>query len=172
MITFDIPKNPKLLASIGAVAVRHGQLDYILRMTIKSISAIGLEEAIDATEGKTSDELRRLIRKMAKPKLGEASPSYLRLEALLNRSQQATRRRNELFHGLWAADIEGEELFRHGSRKWKSAPEVGELEELTNEMQSITNELNEARLSGFLRDALVLHKERAGTSSHQSVGPE
>ena len=101
MIIGSLPQDPQVLSAIGAVAVRHGQLDSALRMTVKSISGIGLDRALEATEGMGSQELRRLVRKMAKKKLGDASNSYLLLAAFLTRAQEATQQRNELMHGHW-----------------------------------------------------------------------
>ena len=155
MIIGSLPQNPQILAAIGAVGVRHGQLDYALRMTVKSISGIGLEPALDFTEGMSSHELRRLIRKMARKKLGNASNSYLLLAAFLTRAQEATRQRNELMHGLWAFDLdEGRDRFRHKGREWRETPEADELMALADETAQITDELHVARLHGFLKEAL------------------
>ncbi len=155
MIVGSLPQDPQIRAALGAVAVRHGQLDYALRMMVKSISGIGLDPALDATEGMSSRELRRLIRKMARKKLGDASNSYLLVAALLTRAQEATRQRNELMHGLWAFNLnEGRDLFRHKGRKWLETPETDELVALADETAQIAEELHEARLHGFLKEAL------------------
>ncbi len=155
MTTRSLPQDPQVRAAIGAVAVRHGQLDYALRMTVKSISGIGLDRALDATEGMSSHELRRLIRKMAREKLGDASNSYLLVAALLTRAQEATRHRNELMHGLWVFHLdEGRDRFRHKGREWRETPETDELLALADETAQIANELHEARLHGFLKEAL------------------
>ena len=155
MIIGSLPQDPQTLAAIGTVAVRHGQLDNALRMTVKSISGIGIEPALDATEGMNSHELRRLIRKMARKKLGDASNSYLLLAAFLTRAQEATRQRNELMHGLWAFDLdEGRDRFRHKGREWRETPEADELMALADETAQIADELHEARLHGFLKEAL------------------
>lgn len=155
MIVPSLPQDPQVRAAIGDVAVRHGQLDYALRMMVKSISGIGLDPALDATEGKSSRDLRQLIRKMAKKKLGAASNSFLLLEALLTRAQRVTQQRNELLHGLWAFDLdEGRDRFRHKGRAWGKTPETDELEALANETAQIAADLHEARLSGFLKEAL------------------
>ncbi len=155
MIIGSLPQDPQVLAAIGTVAVRHGQLDNALRMTVKSISGLGLDPAIYATEGMSSHELRRLIRKMARKRLGDASNSYLLLAAFLTRAQEATRQRNELMHGLWAFDLdEGRDRFRHKGKNWRETPEADELTALANETARIANELHETRLHGFLKEAL------------------
>jgi len=155
MIIGSLPQDQKIFAALGAVAVRHGQLDYALRMMVKSISGIGLGQALEATEGKGSHELRRLIRKMARKKLGDASNSYLLVEALLTRVQEATRQRNELMHGLWAFNLdEGRDRFRHKGREWRKTPEADELTALADETAQIAEDLHESRLHGFLKEAL------------------
>ncbi len=160
MIIGSLPQDPQILAAIGAVAVCHGQLDNALRMTVKSISGIGIEPALNATEGMSSHELRRLIRKMARKKLGDASNSYLLLAALLTRAQEVTRQRNELMHGLWAFDLdEGRDRFRHKGREWSETPEADELMALADETAQIADDLHESRLHGFLKEALSESEE-------------
>jgi len=34
-IILDLPENLDLLAAVGKVAIRHGQLDHVLRMTVR-----------------------------------------------------------------------------------------------------------------------------------------
>lgn len=167
MITFSIPANETLLAAIGKVAIRHGQLDYVLRMTIKTLSGLSLREAIDGTVGIMSRDLRRHVRKLAKDKFGEVSTTAYRLEALLNRAQRAAIRRNELLHGLWATDLEGRELFRHEGHRFTEIPTHDDLEALAEELAAIAYELNEARLSGFLKAAF----DQANSSHTQSSNP-
>lgn len=166
MIIGSLPQDPQILAAIGAVSVRHGQLDYALRMTVKSISGIGIGPALDATEGKSSHELRQLIRKMARKKLGDASNCYLLLAALLTRAQEVTRQRNEFMHGLWAFDLdEGRDRFRHKSKDWRETPKADELTALADETAQIADELHEARLHGFLKEALSEAEETSVGSS-------
>lgn len=59
MILLNIPDDPTVLAALGKVAIRHGQLDYILRMTVKSILALSIREALDATARQGSKDLRK-----------------------------------------------------------------------------------------------------------------
>jgi hypothetical protein len=46
---FHITDDQALLAAIGAVTLRHSQLDYALRMPIKTLVEVGIGEAMDAT---------------------------------------------------------------------------------------------------------------------------
>src|SRR5258708_10131041 len=100
MIYFKLPDDPALLAAVAKVAIRHGQLDYVLRMRVKSIERLTIRQGLDATERQGSAALRERVRKLARKKLGEGRALVL-LDALLARSGRATRRRNQLLHGLW-----------------------------------------------------------------------
>jgi hypothetical protein len=40
MIYFKLPDDPALLVAVAKVAIRHGQLDYVLRMTVKTIERL------------------------------------------------------------------------------------------------------------------------------------
>lgn len=149
----EYPGDPALLAALGKVAIRHGQLDYVLRMTVKSILALPIPEALDATARQGSRELRERVRKLAKQKLGEGEP-LTRLDALLERSRRATDKRNELFHRLWAHQLDGEPVIRDDGHNLLPIPSVAELEHWAEELATVATELNVARLEGFLRAAL------------------
>ena len=47
MITFHVPDNTELLAAFGEVALRHEHLNHILRMTIKTLARLSIDEALD-----------------------------------------------------------------------------------------------------------------------------
>ena len=155
MITLDIPTEPSLLAAVGKIALRHGQLDYVLRMTVKSILKIPVREALDATDRQSSRELRDRVKKLAKKKFGE-STTLVKLDALLNRSRQATDKRNEVLHSLWAKDLQGNLVIRDDDgHSFRSSPTESELEQVASDLATIASELNNARLEGFLKEALA-----------------
>ena len=142
-----------LLAALGEVALRHEHLNHILRMTIKTLARLEVGEALDATAYDGSRQLRERIRKLARQRLGEGEP-LLKLQALLERCRRATDRRNELMHGIWAKELDGEPVQRGTDHSWHPLPNVQELQALAKEIQILTEELNIARLDGFLSDAL------------------
>jgi hypothetical protein len=94
----------KILAAIGAIALRHGQLDNALRMTIKDLTGVDQTEALDATVRDGSGELRERIRKLARQRLGDGA-ALVRLQALLTRVRRATDKRNELMHAVWGVEL-------------------------------------------------------------------
>jgi hypothetical protein len=102
----------------------------------------------------SSSALRGRIRKLAKQRLGEGTP-LLKLQALLERAQRCTARRNELLHSVCGREIEETAAqLRNNDHTWKSYPNVSELNDLATELDAVTNELNEARLEGFIRRAM------------------
>ena len=44
MISLGLPKDPAVLVAIGKLAIRHGQLDQGLKLTIRSIRRISVEQ--------------------------------------------------------------------------------------------------------------------------------
>jgi hypothetical protein len=163
MILFYYPDDVDTNAALGKIAIYHGQLEYILRMTIKSILGLTILDALDVTRRKQSRELRERIQTEARQKLGEGE-AFDRLNALVVRSWKASDRRNEFFHRPWCTELDGGHVIRGEDHIFRSAPTVKQLEELASELQQIRDELNDARLHGFLRDAL---DQKAGVSTRR-----
>jgi hypothetical protein len=158
MMFFHVPEDPRLLAAFGEVALRHEHLSHILRMTIKTLAGLEVAEALDATAFDGASVLRERIRKLAKQRLGEGSP-LLRLQALLERCRQATERRNDFVHSVWAQELDGEPMRRNGAKLWLPIPTVEQLQALSRELLELTSQINEARLEGFIREALGRGKQ-------------
>ena len=74
-ITFHVPGDLAFLQAVARVTICHAHLDYALRMCIKSLTGLGIEEALDATELEGSRMLRERIRKLARTRLGEGARS-------------------------------------------------------------------------------------------------
>ncbi len=78
-------EHPELRDAAGAVAIAHGQFEYILQMTVMSLARITGPEAVLATRRLSTRDRRNLIRRLAKTQqLGE--PIKLKLDALLERA--------------------------------------------------------------------------------------
>jgi hypothetical protein len=159
MMMFHIPQNPALLAAFGEVTLRHEHLSHILRMTIKTLAGLEVTEALDATAFDGAASLRDRVRKLAKQKLGEGQ-ALLKVHALLERCRRATERRNEYVHSVWAQELDGEAKRRGERHEWLPIPTIPELQSLSQELLSLTKELNEARLEGFLHKALTERKRQ------------
>lgn len=143
------------MAAIGSIPIRHGQLDYCLKLTIKNILGVSIREAVDGTYRQQSSELRKRIKTMAKQKFGEGE-TFLKLEALLNRASMATEKRNKILHSLFAYELDGAPVIRNDDHSFGPFPNIPELSAISNELATITTELNEARTEegGFLKEAL------------------
>jgi hypothetical protein len=111
MISMGLPKDPAVLVAIGKVAVRHGQLAQGLKLTIRSIRGISVEQALAETKRKSLHQLRELIEGHARDRFGEA-PVLNRLQELLDKSQHATDHRNSVLHDLWATESDGRPIIR------------------------------------------------------------
>lgn len=73
-IVFSIPADPKITEAFGLVAIRHAQLDRMLKMIIKFISGVTVDEAVNANSWTGSYELLSRINKLAKKRFGEGVP--------------------------------------------------------------------------------------------------
>ena len=167
MITFHVPEDKALLAAFGEVALRHEHLNHILRMTIKTLGKLRPQEALDATAYDGSRQLRERIRKLARQRLGEGE-ALLKLEAILERCRRATERRNELTHGIWAKELDGEPMRKGSDQNWYPLPTVDELKALGNQIWLLSDELNTARLDGFLSAALTKRRQQPNENSNDA----
>ncbi len=153
MIYYAIPEDQAILAKVGAIALRHSQLDHALVMTIKSLAGLTVNQAVDALSRTGSAELRQRVRKLARQRLGEGQ-ALLKVEALIERCGRATSKRNELLHSVWARELDGEHVMTHEQHGWVPLPSEEQLLELEITLESLVYELNHVRLQGFLREAL------------------
>jgi hypothetical protein len=77
---------------------------------------ITVRQAVDATAYGGSRTLRDRVRKLASMQLGEGT-ALVKLQALMRQCERATERRNDLVHGIWAREWDGEPvLFRSDHR--------------------------------------------------------
>jgi hypothetical protein len=151
-----LPSDDKILAAIGNIALRHGQLDNALRMTIGDLTGVEKTEALDATARDGSRELRDRIRRLARQRLGEGTP-LVRLQAILTRAARATAKRNELLHAVWGTELDGGPMMRGDDHKFRPTPSIQELKALDAEIANILVDLIDARFNGFLFEALKKH---------------
>src|SRR3954462_6595723 len=104
MISLSLPRDPAVLVAIGKLAIRHGQLDHGLKLTIRSIRAISVEQTLTETKRKPLHRLRDLIDGHARDAFGQ-KPVLNRLQELLERSRQAIDHRNSVLQNLWEPGI-------------------------------------------------------------------
>jgi hypothetical protein len=73
LASFHVPKDQALLAAFGEMALCHEHMNYIWKMTIKTLSGITLAEALKQTEYRSSRYLRERIKGLAAKALGEGA---------------------------------------------------------------------------------------------------
>ena len=153
LVALHIPTDRELLAAVGEVALRHEHMNYILRMTIKSLSGITATEAIAATKYESSRQLRDRVRGLARKRLGEG-PALLKLQAIVASCEDLTEQRNDLIHGLWAIELDGDAHIRDAHGRARPVPTASKLYTLAAAIDALTTDLNHERLEGFLHEAL------------------
>jgi hypothetical protein len=159
-VGYGLPKNSKALELIGRIAVRHGQLDNALKMTIMDLTGVTKDEALDANARRGSRELRDRVRKLAKQRLGEGV-ALVQLDALLERAQRASDKRNEILHSPWGTD-DGKLVVRSPDHSFRR-PTLKELRDAHEEIGHIIADLFDAQKQGFL--SKVLKKDSTPVSS-------
>lgn len=151
-LMMHLPDEPVLLQAVARVALRHAQLDYMLKMAVKTLAGVTIEQALDATEYVGARELRERVKKLAKNAFGEG-PALIKFQALLTRCARATDRRNDLLHNIWCRFLDGDAHVKT-STGLEPLPKAEELEALAREIKGLCVELNEARLEGYIHQAL------------------
>lgn len=148
-----LPTDERLLGALGRIAILNSHLERVLRMTIKSIENMTSEQALDATRRLGARELRKIIIKLAKKKLGEGS-ELMRLRAIIGRAERAAEQRNELVHRVWSHSLDGSPGLLDDRGHLMPMPSAADLDALAGELAAVAQELNQARLKGFLKEAL------------------
>lgn len=153
MISLELPKDPNLLQAIGRVALAHGQLEHILCMTVKILSGLSVQEALDATSTIGVYDLRKKIKKLFRQKSDDEA-ARIKLDALLGKAGRLSNKRNRLIHRPWAKDTHGSYVVKEEDHVWGPPPSAEELNQLAEDIWKIMVELNTARLKGFVKEAL------------------
>jgi hypothetical protein len=78
----------------------------------------------------------------------------VRLQAILTDCKRFTDKRNDLIHGLWAQELDGDAHIRDSHGNTRPIPTTTELRDLARELAELTGRLNTERLEGFLSQAL------------------
>ena len=151
MNSLSLPHDPAEVVAIGKVAIRHGQLDHGLKLTIKIIRKISVEQALAETKRKSPHQLRALVEQHARDRFGEA-PSLVRIRELLHLSRQAMDHRNSVLNELWATESAGAPI--HAPEGYPMAlPRVAELEAVADNLFSVVKELDHERHRGCLSES-------------------
>jgi len=133
-ITFGFPEQD-VLASLGRLTIMSGHLDYILKMTFKSLKGISIVEALQHTNKQNGRILRQRIIELAKEKLVEEE-ALAELMGLIDRAWKAAEIRNRFIHNLWGRKEYSELLLQNDDLSWSKAPTKEDVDDLTNEISN------------------------------------
>jgi hypothetical protein len=148
-----VPKDQALLAAFGKMALCHEHMNYSLKMTIKTLAAIPLADALKQTEYRGSSYLREQVKKHARKALGEGA-ALRKLQGLMDTCAALTEKRNNLVHSFWANELDGRARISDARGNERPLPTVAELRALAKEIENHTKHLNWERREGFLAKAL------------------
>ena len=162
MVHLNLPADDETLRSAGEVALAHGQLELMLRMTIKTLSGMSVRDSLKATERDKNWELREQIKKLFKSKTKDQT-SWLRLKAILNECERLSEKRNRLLHNAWAYTPDGSIVAKGDDHAWGPAPTSADLHTLASEISRQVEQLNQERLHGFIRDVVAAEVQTNGS---------
>ena len=145
--TLEIPDDKEILAAVGRIALRQGQLDHLLRLTMRDASELGFVDAMRDAERHGIPELRRRIRRIVKQRAADKQ-LFAEFEALLRRARMASHNHHALFHGLWARNKLGE-IVMQGDESIEGRPTIEQLNSFAQALAILVSEFNELRLRGF-----------------------
>ncbi len=153
-----IPSKPELPAALGRLAIAHTHLELVLRYAVKSITGLSVKEALDATNGERTSDVRERVKKLFRQKEPTALEKC-QLDALLGAAKRLSEQRNNFLHSAWSETEAGEALLKDGAYQWGAAPTVEQVDKVTNEILELVNQINNARLQGFVYDVINRHRE-------------
>jgi hypothetical protein len=150
------PQMPEaaVLEAIGTVTIRHSEHEDALRMMVRTLLHQDAEEARKYLAYLGPRVVRDKVAELGRAVFGPG-PVLDQLLALLNRSEQLSRQRNEWVHALYGVDWLDQPLRRDKSGKWVDQPTPAQLSVLAHEIDTLTLELRHARSRGFMAAPLV-----------------
>lgn len=157
-VKLSLPGDRGLLEAAGRVALAHGQLELMLRMTVKTLSGLTVDEALNATEKTKNWELRKEIVGLFNSKTTDRA-LRLKMKAMLGKCEQLSEVRNRLLHNAWAISPDGSVIMKGDRHAWGPAATENDLNELAQEIATEVNNLNSARLSGFIHQVCIDHTD-------------
>jgi hypothetical protein len=150
--------SPAVTQQVGKIVIRQGQLDHLLKLTIKSLLGISIHDPLYTEETeRVSSKLRERVKELAATKLAAHEDILNELIEQIDKIGKFTDFRNNIVHGVWSRVTTGGPVKLRDSKNDKRhpLPTVKELRDAEAEMYELFLELNNSRLKGKLKQALL-----------------
>jgi hypothetical protein len=147
--SLTIPDHPGLAEALGRLAIAHTHLELVLRYTVKILSGVTVQEALDATKSQGTAEVRKRVRRLfiqKKPTEDET----VKLDALLGEASRLSKTRNDFLHSAWSVSEAGRPIIKLENHSWGPAPTNQEVDRAACEIQNLGEKINDERLHGFI----------------------
>lgn len=151
---YSQPPEPALLQAIGMVTIRHSEHEDVLRMLLRTFLHQDAQEARKHFAYMGPRILRDKVAEIGQAIFGPGEVLD-QLVALLTRSEQLSKQRNEWVHALYGVDWLDRPLRREKSGKWVEQPTPEQLNELATQIDTLTHEIRRARSQGFMAQPLA-----------------
>jgi hypothetical protein len=150
-VALEFPDDPNLLEAAGKVALAHGQLELMLRMTIKTLDGLSVQDALTLTAKRKNWGLRKDIEKKFSQKTNDGTLRKTLID-LLARCEELSDQRNKLLHNAWAIAPDGSVVTKGDTHAWGPAPTADDLTKLASKIKKHVELMNQARLTGFIAE--------------------
>ncbi len=151
MLELTIPNSPDLMEALGRMAIAYTLLELVLRYTVKTLSGLSIEEALEATSKERIAETRQRVRRLFVEKKPTAIETT-KLDALLGKASRLTEKRNGYLHSAWSVSPAGRAIIKTEDHSWGTAPNKDEVEGVASELFELSKKINSARLDGFIHE--------------------
>lgn len=159
-VSWITPATPpsEYLMALGRLVIAHVHLDHMLKMTIKSLLGITIEEALQELSRKGGPELRRRIEQHSLETLNDETVTK-RLMELLSRCRMASERRNYIAKSVYVRHLDGQRagqiaLHYPDKQTYDPPPSTEEVDRIADDVEALVREINHARLQGWLGQAI------------------
>jgi hypothetical protein len=154
----EIRDECAILAAVDRIALRHSQLDYVLRLILKDAGDLEFSEAMRDSELDRATKLRERVRKCIKDRVGE---DISKLDRLLGTRKNSERRQERPASQRLGKNEDGELVMRGDDKGVHPCPSVEELNKVADTLATLVTDFNEERLRGFIQKATGRKKKSA-----------
>jgi hypothetical protein len=148
-ISFSLP-SVTVVRHIGAIVIKHGQLEHVQRIALKRILKITIHDKryVHEVQGLMPKELREKVATQLKTSPVDQE-TKVELSRLLKEARRVSTERNKLVHGAWSREVRNNPrarreplMLRDTGKTPESIPSVSELKKLASDIDAVRDQLN------------------------------